>query len=91
MAEEQAIFAKAARRLIPLMVALYTVSFLDRVTLGFAALTMNKDLGFCPEVYGSRRGHFLLGLFPLSGCRAMSFWRVSVQGGGYAASWQAGA
>jgi hypothetical protein len=87
--EEQAIFAKAARRLIPLKVALYTVSFLDRVTLGCAVLTMNKDLGFSPRTLWLERGPFLLGLFPLAGCPAMSFRRVSVQGGGFGASWQA--
>jgi ACS family tartrate transporter-like MFS transporter len=63
MDDEQRIFAKAARRLIPLMVALYTVSFLDRVNIGFAALTMNKDLGFPPEIYGWGAGIFFFGYF----------------------------
>ena len=40
------VFAKCARRLIPLMVVLYIVNFLDRVNVGFAALAMNKDLAF---------------------------------------------
>jgi ACS family tartrate transporter-like MFS transporter len=57
------VFAKAARRIIPLMVALYTVSFLDRVNVGFAALTMNKDLGFSPEVFGWGAGIFFFGYF----------------------------
>src|ERR1700682_1148118 len=57
------IFAKVARRLIPLMVALYTVSFLDRVNVSFAALTMNKDLGFTPEIYGAGASIFFLGYF----------------------------
>ena len=61
-AEDQ-IFAKIARRLIPLMMALYTVSFLDRVNVGFAALTMNKDLGFTPEIYGWGAGVFFFGYF----------------------------
>ncbi len=60
---EDQIFAKIARRLIPLMVALYTVSFLDRVNVGFAALTMNKDLGFTPEIYGWGAGIFFFGYF----------------------------
>ncbi len=57
------IFAKVARRVIPFMVALYTVSFLDRVNVGFAALTMNKDLGFTPEIYGWGAGIFFFGYF----------------------------
>ena len=57
------IFTKVARRLIPFMVALYTVSFLDRVNVGFAALTMNKDLGFTPEIYGWGAGIFFFGYF----------------------------
>src|SRR5258708_30205298 len=60
---KEEIFAKVARRLIPLMVALYTVSFLDRVNIGFAALTMNKDLGFTPEIYGWGAGVFFFGYF----------------------------
>jgi ACS family tartrate transporter-like MFS transporter len=63
MSDRDAIFAKAARRLIPFMMALYTVSFLDRVNIGFAALTMNKDLGFTPEIYGWVAGIFFFGYF----------------------------
>src|SRR5882757_5456546 len=63
MTEEALVFSKCARRLIPLMVALYTVSFLDRVNVGFAALTMNKDLGFTPEIFGWGAGIFFLGYF----------------------------
>jgi ACS family tartrate transporter-like MFS transporter len=63
MDEHDQIFAKAARRLIPLMVALYTVSFLDRVNVSFAALTMNKDLGFTPEIFGWGAGVFFFGYF----------------------------
>lgn len=56
-------FAKAVRRLIPLMMVLYVVSFLDRVNVGFAALTMNAELGFSPEVYGWGAGIFFIGYF----------------------------
>lgn len=61
--EERRTFAKAARRLIPFMMLLYLVSFLDRVNVGFAALTMNADLGFSPEVYGWGAGIFFIGYF----------------------------
>jgi ACS family tartrate transporter-like MFS transporter len=63
MTDRQQLFAKVARRLIPLMVALYTVAFLDRVNLSFAALTMNRDLSFTPEIYGWGAGIFFFGYF----------------------------
>jgi ACS family tartrate transporter-like MFS transporter len=63
MHEHDLVFAKVARRIIPLMMGLYTVSFLDRVNIGFAALTMNKDLGFTPQIYGWGAGVFFIGYF----------------------------
>jgi MFS transporter, ACS family, tartrate transporter len=63
MQQHHPVFAKAARRLIPFMVALYTVAFLDRVNVGFAALTMNQDLNFTPEVFGWGAGIFFIGYF----------------------------
>jgi ACS family tartrate transporter-like MFS transporter len=58
---EQQIFSKCAWRLIPFMVLLYMVSFIDRTNAGFAALTMNKDLGFSPAVFGFGAGIFFIG------------------------------
>jgi hypothetical protein len=45
---EQQIFAKCAWRLIPLIVAANFVSYIDRTNVGFASVTMNKDVGFSP-------------------------------------------
>ena len=59
---EQRIFAKCAWRLIPFMMLLYVINFFDRVNVGFAALTMNKDLGFSPTVYGLGAGVFFIGI-----------------------------
>ncbi len=55
------VFAKCAWRLIPFMMLLYVVNYLDRTNVGFAALTMNRDLGFGPAVYGFGAGLFYLG------------------------------
>src|SRR6266852_4847140 len=63
MQKHDEVFAKVARRLIPFMVALYTVSFLDRVNISYAALTMNQDLSFSPRIYGWGAGIFFLGYF----------------------------
>ena len=62
-ADESRLFARAARRIIPVMIVLYTISFLDRVNVGFAALTMNADLGFSPEIFGWGVGIFFIGYF----------------------------
>lgn len=59
--EDDRLYRKVSRRIIPLMMVLYLFAFLDRVNIGFAALTMNKDLGFTPYIYGWGAGIFFLG------------------------------
>jgi MFS transporter, ACS family, tartrate transporter len=54
------VFHKCAWRLLPLVVAAYLANYLDRTTVGFAALRMNRDLGFSPSVYGFGAGVFFL-------------------------------
>ena len=58
-----AILKRAALRLIPFMCLMYVASFLDRVNIGFAALEMNRELGFSPEIYGLAAGMFFWGYF----------------------------
>ena len=55
------VFLKCAWRLIPFIGALYLVNFIDRINVGFAALTMNKDLGFSASVFGFGAGIFFIG------------------------------
>ena len=62
-ARADVILARAARRLIPVMALMYVASFLDRVNVGFAILTMKQDLGFSPEVFGLGAGIFFWGYF----------------------------
>ena len=52
---------RVSRRLIPFLFLLYILNFLDRVNVGFAALEMNRDLGFGPAVYGLGAGIFFIG------------------------------
>src|SRR5271163_5293879 len=54
---------KITYRIIPFVMLLYFIAFVDRVNLGFAALTMNKQLGFSPGVFGFGAGIFFLGYF----------------------------
>jgi len=60
---EAAVFSKCAWRLIPFMGLLYVANFLDRVNVGFAALTMNKDIGLSAHAYGLGAGMFFIGYF----------------------------
>jgi ACS family tartrate transporter-like MFS transporter len=60
---ERATMRRVARRLLPLLILCYFVAYLDRVNVGFAALTMNRALGFNAAVYGFGSGIFFLGYF----------------------------
>jgi ACS family tartrate transporter-like MFS transporter len=61
MSATDQIFAKCAWRLMPFILILRLVHVLDRSNVGFAALTMNRDLGFSPVVYGFGAGIFFIG------------------------------
>ncbi|MFZ0765871.1 MAG: MFS transporter, partial [Bradyrhizobium sp.] len=52
---------KAAVRFVPLLTIAYLFNYLDRTSLGFAALTMNKQLGLSPSQFGLAAGIFFLG------------------------------
>jgi MFS transporter, ACS family, tartrate transporter len=60
---DERLFTRCAFRLIPLMLVLFLVNYLDRVNVAFAALTMNRDLNFSPAVYGFGAGVLFLGYF----------------------------
>lgn len=52
---------KVGWRLLPFLFLLYVVCFVDRTNVSFAALQMNRDLGFSNSVYGLGAGIFFLG------------------------------
>jgi ACS family tartrate transporter-like MFS transporter len=52
---------KAAWHLIPFLILCFLISYLDRVNVGFAALTMNKELGLTAEMFGFGVGIFSFG------------------------------
>ena len=49
-----------AWRILPLILLGYLVSYMDRVNIGFAAPTMNAQLGFTASVYGFGGGLFFI-------------------------------
>ena len=50
-------------RIVPFIMLLYLIAYIDRVNIGFAALTMKEDLGFTASVLGFGAGIFFLGYF----------------------------
>ena len=46
------VFSKVSRRLMWFLFILLVVSFMDRINIAFAALTMNKDLGLSAAAFG---------------------------------------
>jgi len=57
---EQRTMKKVFRRLVPFLMFCYFFNFLDRVNVSFAALDMNKDLGFSASVFGFGSGILFL-------------------------------
>src|SRR5271156_1413381 len=55
--------AKVSWRLLPLVALAYCIAYVDRSNISFAALTMNKDLGFNAYIYGWGAGIFFFGYF----------------------------
>src|SRR6202047_5201257 len=62
---ERQTMKKVYLRLLPFCFVLYFICYLDRVNIGFAALTMNKDLGLSSYVFGLGAGAFFWGYFIL--------------------------
>jgi len=58
---QQSALRKTAWRLVPLLTVAYIFNYLDRTCLGFAALTMNQDIGLTAAQFGLGAGIFFLG------------------------------
>ncbi len=58
---EQQLMRRLFWRLVPLLTVLYIISFIDRVNISFAALTMNKQIGLSAYTYGLGAGIFFIG------------------------------
>jgi ACS family tartrate transporter-like MFS transporter len=58
---EARVTQKLQRRILPFMMLLYFVSFLDRANVGFAAFSMNRAIGLTPALFGLGAGLFFAG------------------------------
>ncbi|MGR9577266.1 MFS transporter [Pandoraea sputorum] len=59
-AMERAVVRKVSRRLLGFLFVLFLFSFLDRINVGFAALTMSQDLGLTSTMFGMASTVFYL-------------------------------
>src|SRR5579872_1786022 len=54
---------KVLWHLVPFCMLLFFVQIMDKTNVSYAALEMNPQLGFTPEIYGFAAGVFFLGAF----------------------------
>lgn len=60
---ERATMRRVAWRLIPFLCLLYVIAYVDRINVGFAALTMSADIGLTPAMFGFGAGLFFVAYF----------------------------
>jgi MFS family permease len=58
---DRRMYNRVAWRLLPYLLLLYTVSFLDKVNVGFAKIAMGHDLGLTDVGFGIGAGIFFVG------------------------------
>ena len=63
MVLEQQTLKRVTVRLVPFLIVCYFIAYLDRVNVGFAALTMNRDLGLSQTAFGLGAGVFFFTYF----------------------------
>ena len=54
---------KLRMHIIPFVFILFVIAYIDRINIGFAALTMNRELAVTSQQYGFLAGIFFLGYF----------------------------
>jgi ACS family tartrate transporter-like MFS transporter len=62
---QRRVMRKIVTRLMPALLALYVIAYLDRVNVTFAQDRLEEDLGFSGAVYGFGAGIFFIGYFLL--------------------------
>jgi MFS family permease len=63
LSQEDSVYARVSRRIVPLIMLCYVFAYLDRVNVGFAKLQMTQALNFSDTVYGLGAGIFFIGYF----------------------------
>ncbi|MEB3752765.1 MFS transporter [Acinetobacter sp. MD2(2019)] len=60
---EQETIQRVSKRIVPFLIILFIMAFLDRTNIGFAALHMNDAIGITQTIFGLGAGVFFLGYF----------------------------
>ncbi|CEI28899.1 Membrane permease (sugar transporter) [Propionibacterium freudenreichii] len=60
---EKDLIRKITLRIVPFVMVLYTIAYVDRSVIGFAKLHMAADIGLSDTAYGLGAGLFFLGYF----------------------------
>ena len=73
---EKTTTARVTRRIMPFLIVLFMVAFIDRVNVGFAKLEMGTSLGFDSEIFGFGAGIFFFGyfIFEIPGSYLVEVW-----------------
>jgi len=62
-AEGERLMRRILWRIVPFIFICFVISYLDRTNVGFAAISMNKDLGLTATMFGWAAGLFFFGYF----------------------------
>ncbi|WP_340455558.1 hypothetical protein [Peribacillus butanolivorans] len=54
---------KVTRRIVPFLIVLYVIAFIERANLGYAALDMNEALALTSQMFGIVSGIFFISYF----------------------------
>ncbi|MGE7759904.1 hypothetical protein [Peribacillus sp. NPDC097895] len=54
---------KVKRRIVPFLIVLYVIAFINRANLGYAALDKNEALALTSQMFGSVSGIFFISYF----------------------------
>jgi MFS transporter, ACS family, tartrate transporter len=60
---EELTIKRIYRRIMPFLILLFIMAFLDRINIGFAAIHMNDAIGITQTIFGLAAGVFFLGYF----------------------------
>jgi MFS family permease len=77
--DESRVFAKVAWRVLPLLTIAYVFNYLDRNNIGFAALTMNREIGLTATAFGRGAGMLFVGYCFLEVPSNMVLYRVGAR------------
>ena len=77
--DESRVFAKVAWRLLPILTVAYVFNYLDRNNIGFAALTMNRQIGLTATEFGRGAGMLFVGYCFLEVPSNMILYRVGAR------------